>query len=186
MSILDGPSKDAMDMANRLFDPVVSTAIATLRLTPLQKRGLEALKKGIPLGAVLKITPEQRDAMLIRGSDLLRAGHFDAARGVLIAAFATHPYDARIIYALALTYQLSGEIEKAAKLFLVFVALEALNPEGHLRLGECLLNAREYDKAREFFFVASRLGAKGRGSAKSREHAARMLAYVDALPDAKP
>jgi tetratricopeptide (TPR) repeat protein len=182
MSILDGMfSKDAADCANLLLKPVSDIVAANMSLTSQQKKALEAVEKGVPLAAVLNIDRKQRDAMFIRGCDLFKAGQFEPARDLLTLLLALQPTDARVIYALALTYQVVGEIEAAAKLLIFFIALDATNPDGHLRLGECLLAAKEYEEAGACFRTAARLCANGHGTQSSREHAARMVHHMEAL-----
>ena len=187
MSILDGSfgSPETAAYAAAIAEPVVSAALARLTMTPPQQRVLDLFKQGIPLSGVLGITDKQCDALLARGCHLLQLGESQRARDILTVLYILQPLDARVIYALSLTYQLTGEIETAAKLLIQFLALDATNPDGHLRLGECLLSAKEFDNAAASFSTALRLCQKGHGSPSSRAHALHMVNYVKSLGTAQ-
>jgi tetratricopeptide (TPR) repeat protein len=135
------------------------------------------MKEGLSLGDVIGIKKEHRDALLARAHGLVVAGEIDKARDVLIMLYQFEPLDERSSYALAATYQLQGDFATAGKLYVIFIALDATNPEGHLRLAECFLGAGEFKNAIDTFDMAREL-AKDAGDAASVEYADKMIAIA--------
>ena len=78
-------------------------------------------------------------------------------------------------HALAATFQAQDAWPTAGKLYVHFLALDATNPDGYLRLGECFLAAREIEEARTCFENARRLAADGHGRPGVLAHAICML-----------
>ncbi|PDT90845.1 hypothetical protein CO669_07670 [Bradyrhizobium sp. Y36] len=178
MSILDGLPKSEAEW-RRLMDaaaPIAQRLIDELELSPKAQSILKLMSEGMALADICGLTQEERDAMFIRGCRMIQAGDVTKGRDWMLMLHQLEPLDARVIYAIALTYQGEGNIALAAKLYVHFIALDAANPEGHLRLGECLLSAREYDGAIAHFAVGERL-SRGTNAAAAA-HAVRMHAHA--------
>lgn len=180
MSILDGmPSSfEALEKSLRAAAPFASAVLANLRLSPRQQSIIHLMEQGVPLCEILNITQQQRDAIFLQACRQFRAGDIEKARAVLSVLYQLKPTDARVLYMLAATFQVEGQVASAAKLLIYFLALDATNPEGHLRLGECFLAAKEYDNATQSFRTALELCEEGHGSANALEHARRMVAIA--------
>jgi tetratricopeptide (TPR) repeat protein len=180
MSILDGMPRSEAELigAMEVAAPLVQEMLEKMTLPPGAQNILELLRKGLSLADIYGITKEERDALFARGCHLLRAGDIKGARDWLTALYQLEPLDERAIYAIALSHQMEGNYSLAAKLYVFFIALDATNPEGHLRLGECFLSAREYDLARESFHLAQEQCSRGTGTPEAAAHAAKMLAHV--------
>ncbi|GMP12291.1 hypothetical protein TM239_65130 [Bradyrhizobium sp. TM239] len=178
MSILDGLPKSEAEW-RRMIDIATPTAqrlIDSLELSPKAQSIIKLMSEGMALADICGLTSEERDAMFIRGCWMIQAGDIRKGRDWMMVLHQLEPLDARVIYAIALTYQGEGNIALAAKLYVHFIALDAANPEGHLRLGECLLSAREYDGAIAHFAVAERLSRST--SAAAAAYAVRMHAHA--------
>jgi tetratricopeptide (TPR) repeat protein len=176
MSILDGmPSSEAdLKKAMEFVAPHIDKMIAESGLTEREQSVFELMKEGLSLGDIYGITKEQRDALLVHAGRFLKAGDIQKARDILLKVYQFEPTDERAIYALATTFQLEGNFSAAGKLYLAFLALDATNPEGHLRLGECFLGAKEYDNAESEFRIARNF-ASSAGDAACIAHATKML-----------
>jgi tetratricopeptide (TPR) repeat protein len=180
MSILDGlPQSEAeVEKALALAAPVVERIFESMDLSPRQRSILELLKKGHSLADIYDLTQDERDAMFTRGCQLVQAGEFEKGRDWLMFVHQLDPRDARVVYVIALTYQMQGKFTLAAKLYVFFIALDASNPEGFLRLGECLLPTQDYAAAVDCFRFAKERCARRKDNAAAVEHAERMLAYA--------
>jgi tetratricopeptide (TPR) repeat protein len=180
MSIIDGmPSSEAeLQEMLGLAAPHVARVIDAAKLTPKAKSILDLMAQGLSLADICDITSEQRDAMFIKGCRLIQAGDIEKGRDWLTFLHQLEPMDARVVYAIALTYQTEGNFRAAAKCYVHFIARDATNPEGHLRIGECFLSAREYDRAIEHFQIAKDQCELGKGDAAAAAHAAKMLAHA--------
>jgi tetratricopeptide (TPR) repeat protein len=176
MSILDGlPTSEAeLKTAIEIAEPYVQKMFDDLNLPPAAKQAVELMKEGLSLADIAGITKQQRDALLAQGGHLLQLGEVGKARDVFIQLYKLEPSDERTVYALATTYQIEGDFATAAKLYVLFMALDGTNPEGPLRLGECLLGAKEYEKAEGFFVVAEKFAEHARDAA-CKQHAVKMI-----------
>jgi len=179
MSILDGPfaDKQALQDAVNFGDDMVRRALPNL--DPRSRELLQLTRDGLSLGDVLGVTKEQKAALLDLGCRLLQLGQTDKAMDVLVRLNQLDPLEERAIYAIGVACQTKGELEKAAQMYLQFLALDATNPIGYLRLGECLLAAREYAEAYAAFETASEFAGKGHGQPGNLQEALRMLAVPE-------
>lgn len=182
MSILDGlpTAPDQMASATRTAEDLAAAFLAKARLSEKQQDMLDLVRRGIFLGEILDVSQEQKDALLAHGLGMIQLGEIQKGRDTLVQLFMLDPLEARAIYGIAVSYQLENQFDAAGKLFLHFLALDATNPEGHLRLGECFLGNQEPDNARSCFDAAKTLVARGYGTPAAAEHADRMLAVVAA------
>lgn len=146
---------------------------------------LEATRDGLSLGDVLGVSKEQKQALLDLGCGLAQAGQLEKACDVLLRLVQLDPLEERAIYALGTVCQTRGELHKAAQLYLQFLALDATNPIGYLRLGECLLAAKEFAQARAAILTARDLAEDGKGHPGNLEEAVRLL-EVPEIANAEP
>lgn len=181
MSIIDGlPSTiEELQRAMNFAVPIVSNVLAKMNLTPRQRSIINLMNEGVPLADILEISKQQRDAIFLKGCQLFQFKEYERARDLLTVLYQLQPLDARVIYLLAAIFQVQGDVATAAKLLIYFLALDATNPDGYLRLGECFLAAKEFDKAASTFRAAVGLCENGRGSPQNLEHGRRMLAYLE-------
>jgi tetratricopeptide (TPR) repeat protein len=180
MSILDGlpASLAETQKAFELAMPLVETMLDSMDITSSQRQIFELLKHGHSLADIHGLTQDDRDAMFVRGCQLVQSGEIEKGRDWLMFVHQLDPRDARVIYVIAVTYQTQGNFSLAARLYVCFIALDPAHPEGYLRLGECLLSAREYEAAVDCFRFAREQCARGKGNAAAAEHAAKMLAHA--------
>jgi tetratricopeptide (TPR) repeat protein len=181
MSILDGMPRSQAELQEflELAIPLTQKLFDAMDLPPEAKSILDLMGKGLSLADIYGLTREERDAMFVRGCQFVQAGDIEKARDWFMFLHQLDPLDARVIYAIAAIYQTRGDVSRAAKLYVHFIALNATNPEGHLRLAECFLSAREYELAVEHFRIAGVLCERGYGNAAAAELAAKMLAHAN-------
>ena len=79
-------------------------------------------------------------------------------------------------YCLGVVRQMKQQWDTAIDDFARFCALDATNPEGYLRIGECLTAKGDRVQARQVFDVALREARKGNGPKNAVEQAERALA----------
>lgn len=175
MSILDGPFKDRETMQGAAEFAQRMTQEALPELDEQSRHLLEVTSDGTTLATALGITKEQRAALLDMGCRLIQLGQLDKATDVLLRLNQLDPYDERVNYSLGVICQARGELHKAAQMYLQFLALDATNPMGYLRLGECLLAAKEYDEAYSAFDTAKEFAQEGKGQPGNLEEALKML-----------
>lgn len=178
-SILDGmPSNPAeLNEALKFANPLIEQVLEKMELTERQRDAIELMKEGLSLADILGFTKQHRDAMLVQGARLLQSGDVKKARDAFTTLYQLEPMDERVIYMLANTHQVDGDFETAGKLYITFLALDATNPEGYLRLGECFLGAKEYSNAQDTFEIAMNT-ARRQNDEKAAAHAEKMLAVV--------
>lgn len=153
--------------------------------SPRVESVVKLLNEGLSLADIFSITRQERDAVLLLACRHLQAGDVKSALPLLNQLVQLEPTDRRAIYALGVAYQSTGDAVLAGKLYLHAVALDATDPEGYLRLGECLLANREVEAARGCFEGARVLASSGHGTAAQVEHADRMISTLPP-PDGAP
>jgi len=179
MSILDGMISSEADLKKALefAIPFTDEFIKTTKLTKKQKSVIDQMKEGIPLATIFDISKEEREALYTHGCRLMQAGDFIHAKAVLTKLYELYPLDARVIYALASIFQIENNFGAAGKLYVYFLALDATNADGYLRLGECFLGAKEYTEALGTFRTALKISEK-HGSERTTAHAKKMIELV--------
>ncbi|MNL48429.1 hypothetical protein D3C87_1712880 [compost metagenome] len=79
---------------------------------------------------------------------------------------------------------MDADLERAAYFYLNFLALDATNPEGYLRLGECLMSAGELEEARASIQTALEFAREGKGRPGNAAQAENLLAIMGAAEPA--
>lgn len=181
MSILD-------DHPLRLLDPEMLATKgpemidAIMREAGLQDNAIyRAIRAGATPAAALGLDRKHIEALYEKGYDLLQVGDTARARAVLTTLMTLDPSEERGIYALAASYQMEGRFEPAAQLYTTFITMDATNPDGYLRLGECLLAVGELDDAEGCFDLAREEARRGHGAPGAAAVADQRLAEVRAL-----
>lgn len=175
MSILDGMPRTEADMKQIVggSSTIIDEFLSKAELSPRAQSIVDHLKDGLSLADILKISKEERDALLVQGIRQMQSRDVAGAQTTLTMLHRLEPLDERVIYALATTYQAQEDYAVAGKLYVTFLALDATNAEGYLRLGECFLGNRETEQAYACFEV-------GKGEAASAGRA-DLVAYADRM-----
>lgn len=138
------------------------------------------LDSGGSMGAVLGLGPEHVAALVQIGTELLAKKREDDALNAFGFAAMLDPMDHRPYFGLASVMQVKGDFKIAAQNYVMAMTLEPTFPFGYLRLGECHMANKEFDRAKECFETAKRIAA-GRAEAQQvNAQADRLLAVIAA------
>jgi len=179
MSILDFEFEDTdafrKDIENAL--PLMETAIDALGLSN-DVLG-QALREGISPHIALGLSDDHLDAIFTIGLNAMQAGETAKAQIVFQKLVTLKSIDERFWYALGTTLQIQERVADAARAYVIALGLKATDVEGYLRLGECLLAAKEPPKALECFQLALALCDDGHGDDSQRQMADRYIAHTN-------
>ena len=187
MSILDGMPESIEQMKSALViaDPMIERALAALNMDQKAKDVMDLMKEGVRLKAILGITDAEIDALFLQACRSFQFGEIEKARQTLVMLTLFDPLDARVLYVMGSTYQAENNLPAAAKFYIHFLALDATNADGYLRLGECFLGAKELQEAEETFKIALSSGAKNGASEKTLAYAQQMIELTQSQRAAK-
>ncbi len=110
------------------------------------------------------------------GFSFITRGDTKRAEDVFLQLCLIDPLEAKNHYCLGVVRQMKQHWDVAIDDFARFCALDATNPEGYLRIGECLTAKGDRAQARQVFDVALREALKGNGPKNAVEQAERALA----------
>jgi tetratricopeptide (TPR) repeat protein len=181
MSILDGLPKSAEEMRAAFTGgaEALRALAASDELSPKMRSILDELNDGQSMADIMGITKEERDAMLLQGFRLLQGGNAAAAQDLLTTLHNLEPLDERVIYALGAAFQAQEDYAQAGRLYLLFLSLDATNPEGYLRLAECFMGNGETEQAAACFEVAKIEAGRRAPRPDLAAYADRMLAAIE-------
>jgi len=137
------------------------------------------LMAGNTVAQTLGLTAEDLDAIYRLGHQLLIQGDGPGAQTVFFQLVRMDPLEARHHYCLGLSFQMQQRAGLALEAFTNFLALDATNPDGYLRLGECFLATGEPGLALEAFQCAEAEAVKGNGDDISLTEARARIALLD-------
>jgi tetratricopeptide (TPR) repeat protein len=181
MSILDNHPLRHLDpeMLATKGPEIIDTVMRELGLQDNAIYG--AIRSGATPAAALGLDKKHIEALYEKGYDLLQVGDTARARAVLTTLMTLDPSEERGVYALAASYQMEGQFETAAQMYANYITMDATNPDGYLRLGECLMAVGELDNAEGCFDLAREEARRGNGSSGAAAAADQRLAEVRAL-----
>lgn len=177
MGLLDNLPKSGEDLIEQLkVSATMMDEIWNRRThTPKEESIMQMMREGLSFADILNLTKEQRDAIFAHGAKYFQIGELDKATEWMMMLYTMEPLEERALYVLGMIQQTRGKLAEAVQLYVRFLALDATNPEGYLRLGECFLAAREFENAVASFESAKTLCGRGLGTSATLEHAVRML-----------
>lgn len=181
MSILQGLFPDQGDPRDMLAasNEMTAEVLANADLDERTRSIVEHMSQGLPLADVLGLKPEHIEALLTQALQYIQADRFQMARDVLLRVIQLSPLESRSYYLLGTSFQIEGDLRRAAHFYMQFLALDATNPDGYLRLGECLMAAGERDNARDALSAARAFARDGKGRPEAQAQAERLLASLD-------
>lgn len=180
MGILDGmiSSKAEMERSGEYAASILQATMSKLKFTPKTQSVIDLMKEGMSLGDILGVSQQQRDALFVQAVHFMQHREVQKARDILTQLYQFDPLAARTIYALAGTYQMESDFKSAGKLYVSFLALDATNPDGLLRLGECFLGAKEFKEAVSAFEMAGIAAKRDPSKSAQLAMAEKMLAVA--------
>jgi tetratricopeptide (TPR) repeat protein len=137
VKVATGMIVDFLNQSDLMQDPIISQVMEGQ--SPAQAMGL---------------TRDDLEVLYAVGFNQLNAGEFNKAADTFTNLCLIDPLEAKNHYCLGMAYQLRGEPRNAAPIFINFLSLDATNPHGYLRYGECLMAQGEKTEALESFRLA--------------------------------
>lgn len=150
----------------------------------LRESGLdqEPIVKGFMAGQTaaqtMGLTRADLDALYAAAYASLTSGNMKVAEDLLTYLCLLDPLEARYRYCLGVIAQQCASPAQALEHFINFLALDATNADGYLRLGECYLALGNKTQAREAFEIAEAEAAKGNGDSTALDEARRNLSLL--------
>lgn len=182
MSILNSEytSAEMMEGSLAYAGSFVADVLAQMDISERDQSIIDHMRDGLSLGDIMGIKKEHRDALINLAIGFIQAGDLDKARDILAQTYQFEPSDERALYLLGTIFQLKGDLERAVFCYLQFLAIDATNPEGYLRLGECLMTAGELDNASDALKSALEFARDGKGRPGNAEQAENLIAIIGA------
>lgn len=169
-------SKDP-DAVIRLASDYFEQIIAGVGLK--DDRIVKGMRDGLTAAQAMGLTRDELSALYAMGFQKLNAGEAAQAQDVFLWLTLIDPLHAPNIYCLGVTLQIQDKAAEAADCFLRFLALDATNPVGYLRYGECKLLLGDPKAAREAFELAEAECLNGHGDEITLSDARSKLAALE-------
>jgi len=157
---------------------------AEIALKALAQAGLDkdpnlrAVLEGQTIAQVRGLTRADLETIYALGFRFLTGGDTERAEAVFFQLCFIDPLEAKNHYCLGVVRQMKQQWDAAIDDFARFCALDATNPEGYLRIGECLVAKGDRDQARDAFEVALLEARKGHGPKNAADQAERALSVL--------
>jgi Flp pilus assembly protein TadD len=136
------------------------------------------MMEGLTLAQSMGLTRDDLEVLYAASFRQLTAGNFAGAVDAFGYLVMIDPLHAPNHYCLGVAWQGMGRIAEAEREFVNFLALDATNPDGYLRLGECYLHRGASDLAQEAFELAEAECRNGHGDDITLNEARAKLALV--------
>ena len=147
----------------------------------LAKAGIESdsiwkdLEDGLTIAQAKGLSREDLEVIYTVGFNMLNSGELDKAEDTFLTLCMIDQLEAKNHYCLGIVRQMKRNWHMAHDDFMRFLALDATNPEGYLRLGECYMALGHHDDAKESFEFALAEAKKGNGPDTAVQQAERAL-----------
>lgn len=136
------------------------------------------LEEGRTLAQIQGLTRDDLEVLYTQGYRLLIQGLHDKAQIIFTQLVMIDPLIAKNHYCLGVCHQQVGDAGRALGLFEISVALDATNPEGLMRMGECHLALGHPEDAATCFSMALAEVQKGHGVPDAAQRADALLQTV--------
>ena len=171
-----------------LEDPKIQQALkdaGELAAEALKQNGLDQdpvlqrVMGGETIAQARGLSREDLEIIYGMGFTLITSGELDKAEDVFITLCFMDQLVAKNHYCLGVVRQMKQQWQMACDDFIRFLALDATNPEGYLRIGECKVALGEKDEAKEYFRLALLEAEQGNGPDDAVEQAQAALALFE-------
>ena len=144
-----------------------------------QNPTLQAVADGQTIAQARGLTRDDLEVVYTVGFQLMTAGDLSRAEDTFITLAMIDQLEAKNHYCLGVSRQLQEKWLPAFDDFIRFLALDATNPEGYLRAGECKAALGERDEAHAYFELALAEAEAGNGPQDATEQAERALSALN-------
>ena len=163
----------------RIMAQVVPYLEVFLRESGLsENRVVQGLMAGNTAAQTLGLTREELDALYSVAFTALTSGELQRAQDVLTRLVLLDPLEAKYRYCLGVIAQQHGDHATALEHLTNFLALDATNADGYLRLGETMAALGRRRDARDCFEIALAEAVKGNGDAHAVAEARQKLSLL--------
>lgn len=139
---------------------------------------MQGVMDGLTVAQAMGLTREDLEVLYAVGFQKLNAGDVEAARDMFGYLVMIDPLHAPNHYCLGVVFQKLGQMQTAEAEFVNFLALDATNPAGYLRYGECCQARGAVALAREAYELAEAECRNGHGDEMMIEEARAKLALL--------
>lgn len=139
---------------------------------------LLAVLDGQTIAQAKGLTRADLETIYAFGFRCITTGDVDRAETIFMQLCLIDPLEAKNHYCLGVVRQMKQQWDVAIDDFARFCALDATNPDGYLRIGECLTAKGDRAQARDVFEVALLEARKGHGPKNAVEQAERALSIL--------
>lgn len=176
-----------MDDLNFMEDPKAKAVFEAMLgefFTGLKEQGLveegaiAGVLSGQTIAQVKGLSRDDLEVLYAHGFSMITAGELEKAQDIFMQLCLIDPLEAKNHYCLGVTRQMLNQFRLAQDDFTRFLAMDATNPEGYLRLGECLVALSKPDAAREAFEAALPEAPRVENAAMIIEQAQRSLDLI--------
>lgn len=130
---------------------------------------------GQTMAQAMGLNRDDLEVIYTLGFNLMVSGKLDQAEDTFITLCMMDMLEAKNHYCLGVTRQLKQNWKMAYDDFVRFLSLDATNPEGYLRAGECMMALGDRDEARDLFELALAEAQAGNGPEHALEQAQKAL-----------
>lgn len=143
------------------------------------KPGVKDLDDGLTRAQSMGLTRDDLDVIYSLGFQKMTGADFKAAEDVFAFLSINDPLHAPNYYCLAVARQAQGKYDEAEMAIYGFLAMDATNPNGYLRLGECRQARGDRGGALEAYKLAEAECRNGHGDAVTLEEARAKRALAE-------
>lgn len=144
-----------------------------------ENRIVQGLMAGNTPAQTLGLTRDELEALYAAGFTAMTTGDLQRAQDLFTHLALLDPLEARHRYCLGVIAQQKGDHAAALDHLTNFLALDATNADGYLRLGETLAALGRRQDAREAFEIALAEAQKGNGDAIAVAEARQKLSLLN-------
>ncbi len=130
------------------------------------------------LAQIKGLSRDDLEVLYAFGFNMLTAGETQKAEDIFLQLCMLDPLEAKHHYCLGVVRQMKKRWLLAVDDFHRFLAMDATNPEGYLRIGECEVALGNHQSARDYFETALANAQNGHGPKDAAAQAERALETV--------
>lgn len=168
---------DNPDLSKRLASEISHRVIKDLGLD--QQPTVKDMNEGLTQAQSMGLTRDDLNVIYTMGFQKLTGADFKAAEDVFVYLSVIDPLHAPNYYCLGVARQAQGRFDDAEMAIYGFLSMDATNPNGYLRLGECKQSRGDRDGAREAYALAVAECKNGHGDETTLAEARAKLTIAE-------
>lgn len=175
-----GAEVDTSDLPMETMTVAAQIITEFLKETGLEDNPLvKEMQAGQTAAQAMGLSRDDMEVLYAAAFNQLNAGDFAKAEDLFTYMCMIDPLQAKNHYCLGMARQMGGKHAEAAPIYINFLALDATNPHGYLRYGECMMATGERTEALEAFRLALAEAETDNRDPAAAEEARSKLALAD-------